>query len=921
MQTSSTQFELHLEGPRTPRFSRSRFQHARLHGRNGRSLLELTASRANLTWTAGPKALITFLVKARLWSLRNDASPSECRFDDQPEQTLGDAIRKPRAAVEPWKEAIFGFDEARDPLLYALLDYTRPAGRHAVGLRAEQLPPAEIRIFWDDREITKDEEALCALVGRLNEAYFNKVTLRSFLQTYFPLPESDEDRVSVPRDDLSSMVTRASDLVVITGLGGAGKTWLAQQAARRSLGDGKPVLWTTWKESDLLSTLVAEFRTKLHLVAKPDGDLKELKKLLPRKPGPISDCLVAKLAQALGRRGVELFLDNLGEMEWGKLLRFQEEFQASDGGGRIVITLRFLPQSLEGGHCCHIPVPPLTLEQIRTYFRNRCAETAQFWNDEIFQRIHEKSGGNFLFLAWIARIAEVLPIEQVLSTAPHAPADFFVQLTVKERRLLTLCAAFRGHFDFEAVQQVATSFGIPASRVAPLIADLCLKHGMLVAENRGGHPEYLVLDPIKEVLQGLQGEAALKDIVLTRAHGMLAQYYRERGVDPSNHIEAFYHRLKAGHATQAIVELMANEKYLFDFGYTTVLERCLCDAQVVLSDLELGTAFVAAGEKLIQARVAYFHGQFREALGCYDEAIERIERSPCKEEEKRACQALRLSALEQRGLVHRKLEDFDAARADFKALLKVAKTAESEVWKAHALSDLGMIWRERCYSRKAAQCFSLSIEARRGVLRRLEQGERSPEIAFRDRTLAYVQMADQHSLLSYCHLELGEYAEAQHHVEVAEEWFREADEYGKSNYYRGRYFCARAFIRARMKQWSGALRDARLAHRIPQEAGNKAGEIAGLYCLGVVYLMQSQSESAETTETASLAQQHLEACLDMLREDDGKPPHVKLAKVHKALSLAHATVPVSQHHEQLARDSAEAAGQAFDDIQHLLPLV
>jgi tetratricopeptide (TPR) repeat protein len=403
---------------------------------------------------------------------------------------------------------------------------------------------------------------------------------------------------------------------------------------------------------------------------------------------------------------------------------------------------------------------------------------------------------------------------------------------------------------------------------------------------------------------------------LVECHRVLGEYYRAQVGDPRCQVEAFYQFAKAGDVERAILDLVQIEKYVFDLGFTDYLNGCF---GLLPKAFDVHDQFFKACEHLIRGKVAYYRGRFERALDCFNHTFNAMEDTAGEQR----FLPFRMAALEYRGLTFRRIEDFDRAQDDFNACLTLACNAGYPHWKAHALSDLGMLHREQGALDEAVGSIEAGIAARKEMLEDLTTGRHRGRMYLWTVPLAHVQIGDQYSLLAYCHIELRNSPAAQDAVDEAWRHFENADKYGCETYYRGRLLCASAFSAALLGKWEDAVRHAREAYRFPMKKGNRMGEIAGRYCLGMVYLMQGDSlgTGVRCYRDAIAA---LEKCVSQLEQWYRATMPLKHAKAHLALERAYTALgdsAAASTHRQAFADFARKSSRPKQAITEIAPLV
>ena len=116
--------ELEFARKDKPQLVRTSFFHPQLHDESGKRLDKPRLTLAQtFRWTRGAQALALFFVKSVKQALAGQGNGAPCRFTDQPERTLYEALRKRDGlGKDHWAVEIFGYDEARKPLIVGTIE-------------------------------------------------------------------------------------------------------------------------------------------------------------------------------------------------------------------------------------------------------------------------------------------------------------------------------------------------------------------------------------------------------------------------------------------------------------------------------------------------------------------------------------------------------------------------------------------------------------------------------------------------------------------------------------------------------------------------------------------------------------------------------------------------------------------------------
>lgn len=977
---ASPHLELDFDGEDHPRLIATLFQHPELHSLERKPLTELRTCWGQFSWSPGPKALAIFLLKVRLRYL--DAGPGqelEYRFHDLPEQTLGEALRRIASARGDWRTEIFGYDSGRNPLMGEMLEHGYSNSIHSVQLILSRCHPASIHVRWGRYgDISHNSRRLQDLLRRLVKAYF-PVALHDFLRNLegFSLPPAEtrgcirRDRLLSPLEQQGVLTSRTVHLLALTGGSGFGKSFMARELAGKLSSEGDSVLWVRWEPTYSIAVLASQLRQELRQVEKPEDNLRAFRSGFPTEDGTPEE-QASQLGRHLARHHVHVVLDNLDppSEELPCVLTFLETYRHHATQGKVIVTTRKHVPALMALMQVHLTVPALMFEQTRAYFTNLFPEQARLLPEEHFRQLQDRSRGNFHRIRTLgeklSKRIGVVPIGNIWDGLVTSQEDSLEELSAHARRLLELLAACRSNsrLDYEVICALVDHARLTGATPTDLIVELHAL-GMLSIDHEqidAGKPVYLIPDPTRELIEESLARRGGDPVQRQETHRWLARYYGQRGAEPAYLIESFYHWVLGGCIEKGYRQLIANEKFLFDLDYTSVLERCMSMAKPALPSRPASS--LLASEKLIRGRIAYYHGRYEEALPYYDEVIAIIRqrrtfkghllRAGTSTERRRSAKTngheasklrkLLLPALEQRGLVQRKREAFTEAQQDCWRCFRIARKFKQFVWQAHALTNLGMVAREEGDCDKAIRYLKAGLKLRLCALQQLEQQNRLRYAPFWSRELARVQLADQYSLLAFCALEKDDLAGAERNVAEAERQLEEAGEYSKDNYYRGRFLGACAFVHAQQGHWEEALTCAQESYEFPQRKCNEAGELAGQYCLGIIYYLRWVAQHDLFPQLAQgwldEAARHLQDCLRKLDKLQGPKlrTSLKRARVYRALSLVYvaeerppalpssrtrATTDVtysSGYYADLARQCAKKVGKDVDRINPLTPM-
>jgi predicted ATPase/DNA-binding SARP family transcriptional activator len=489
-------------------------------------------------WRAEP--LVDFVGEA--WAAVDAARLSELRFAAVAERaermlTLGRyeelaADLEPVVARVPTRERLVGqlmiglFNAGRQAEALAVFARTRKILAEELGLD----PSRELRAVME--QILRQDAAVAASPGRPASGSAGNLPLRS---TSFVGRDADLDR-------LLGLLGQVR-LVTLAGPGGAGKTALGVEAARRAGGFGDGV-WL------VRLAAVSEPLTLAHAVADALG-LSIEGGTAAHRP---SDVLIGQLA---GRRML-LVLDNCEHLIEAVAV-LAEAILARCPGVRLLATSR---EALAVPGEVQIPVTPLAVpgpdtppQQVADFpaarlFLDRAAAVVPDLAFDlqalaavalICQRLDgiplalELAAARLVSLGPVELAGRVLDRFGVLTSgsrtaeARHQTLRNTVDwshdlLTGPEQTLFRRLAVFRGGWTLTAAEAVLPGGDLPAGAVLDLL-DRLVKQSLVVADHAAGHTRYRMLETLRTYAVGKLGDSGEEE-ALAAAH---AAYFVDLG--------------------------------------------------------------------------------------------------------------------------------------------------------------------------------------------------------------------------------------------------------------------------------------------------------------------------------------------------------------------------------------------------------
>lgn len=474
-----------------------------------------------------------------------------------------------------------------------------------------------------------------------------------------------------------------SRLVTLTGVGGVGKTHLAQEVARRSAPRFRN------------GAVFADFST-LTPGARLTDTLAQTLGLRFRAGSEGQDAVL----HALKEKQLLIFIDNCEQIlsESALLVRM---LLTCTSQVRILVTSR---------EPLHVPgeavwrVPSLSLSDAEALFRERAQAACPQWQptateETAITAICRRLDGIPLAIELAATQVAALPARELalrlegsflsllgedLSAPPrHRTLEAAIQwgvdlLSESERRLFARLSVFSGGWNLEAAEAVCGDFSLETKQIAPLLARLVARSLVVFSENR-----YRFLEPLRAFASALP-EASLPEL-LARHTAYFCVFstqhlssLRTRG--ESTALQALAHEqanLEAGLARATTVEAtcclgLALGRFLRRRGY----------AQAAVSPLERALSCAPAHHELL-CESAGLHLDLQapqRARACAEQAL-ALAADPADEAE----------ALNLLGQAAEQERDFAQARTHFQRALALYTSAGERAASARMQNNLGYL--------------------------------------------------------------------------------------------------------------------------------------------------------------------------------------------------------------------------------------
>lgn len=324
------------------------------------------------------------------------------------------------------------------------------------------------------------------------------------------------------------MSSQSPHLVVIVGIGGIGKTALADTVARKAIHTAHfdRVIWlsaeTVQDEFQVQQTTASLFRSIIDALGQHLLAGKPLDHNLSRRQ--------LQIRSALKQRRCLVIIDNLeDQMETNWLLG---QLQGLTGPSKFLLTARHHPSPDTEAHI--FPLPQLHQTESVALLRYQAQLTGvnafdQVTDDELMV-VHQTIGGHPQALRLVARLARMYPLAQILTGWVEGQAGYIAQvyesiyapiwknLTANEQQLLQtmlLVAQTGGTTD-----QLQTASGLPGKQFWPALTRLiefCLvePRGSSQTKRYGIHSLTSHFLQSQQEMAGTASEALFHQVILT----------------------------------------------------------------------------------------------------------------------------------------------------------------------------------------------------------------------------------------------------------------------------------------------------------------------------------------------------------------------------------------------------------------------
>jgi (p)ppGpp synthase/HD superfamily hydrolase/tetratricopeptide (TPR) repeat protein len=347
---------------------------------------------------------------------------------------------------------------------------------------------------------------------------------------------------------MSSQLNELSQLaydnrvLVLHGLSGAGKTYLAAGLAARLAADRQ----VAWLEQEGMG--LADFLAEVQRIFTQD---QYLSSIVGYAEIPDQHKLL-RIVDALASQRVALFVENFQRARRQEFIPFLEQFLKFGDRSVIVLMDHDAPASWAGSHSIKsYPFSGFDRKDADQYLRERSPITK--WSDEQLNEVYLRTDGHALALWAICQwLSAHHPLREVLQDLPKFGTAASHELG---RKLIRDVSETLKHSEFEALQR-ASVFRVPFDRTAwadlgisPEVGRELESRGRLVVTSSG---ELRIHPLVREFWYQAMIDQRPWHAAAARHYVSLASGVRGEAAQVGELVEAHYHFLRAGDHARAI---------------------------------------------------------------------------------------------------------------------------------------------------------------------------------------------------------------------------------------------------------------------------------------------------------------------------------------------------------------------------------
>ncbi len=447
-----------------------------------------------------------------------------------------------------------------------------------------------------------------------------------------------------------------SPIVVIEGIPGIGKTYLAAKYAEKAQKEEKKIFWHTFTEIDSFHYLINKLSVFLNNMGY--SNLLEYVK----QEGKDNRVLLSLFQAGISEDMVFVF-DGFQKVSDTKIVFLFKLLK--NVRGKIIITSRERPPflSLSRTDIVEVRLSSLDEKETREFLHSRGVAL----HDEFVTCAHRRLGGHPLSLDMFCETIQEKEAADVLKNAPvtevedYLWSEIFEKLSERDRKLVECLSMFRVPASPEFLQNICELPGFWTILKG-------LEKRMFIKRQNGG---YVLPSPIMEFTYR---KVADKE----ELHTKIAHYYLEQS-SPEGLLEAMYHFLQAGNQEKAAeIAAKPQDVDLIEQGYLSPYMKILTQFSKVQLSPELWCSITYA-----KGRILTLLGDLKNALKEFEEMKAIAEEIDYKKDYARA--------LHQLGNMYAFHGDWKEARESFDRSLTIMETLKEYQDMVGTYADIGFL--------------------------------------------------------------------------------------------------------------------------------------------------------------------------------------------------------------------------------------
>ncbi len=509
--------------------------------------------------------------------------------------------------------------------------------------------------------ITFEPEGLKIIIKTRGEREFS-VSYDAFT---FDVPEVP---VFVGRKEEMEILER-SPFIVIEGMPGIGKTYLAARCVHKTQREGKKIFWHAFTEIDSFHYLINKISVFLNNVGY--SNLLEYVK----QEGKDDRVLISLIQKGITEDMVLCF-DGFQQVRDEKIVAMFRLLK--NVKGKVIITSRERPPflSISRTDIAEIRLSALSENETRELLQSRGVRLA----DGFLQKACQRLGGHPLILDMFCDAAREKEASDVLESLPvyrvedYLWSEIFEKLSENDRTFVECLSVFRAPASTDILMHVYTK-----DRFWMVLKGL--ERRMLIKKQDG---EYVLPSMIKEfTYQKVPNKEGL--------HKAIAQCYLEEG-RPKGLLEAVYHFLQAGEQERA-AEIVANPHVdLIEQGHLSPYMEILTQFSKEQISPSLWCAVTYA-----RGRILFLQGDLKNALKEFEEMSKAAQEINSEKDYAKA--------LHQLGNIYQSHGEWEKAHHCFEEALQLLERLKDYRGMADIHADTGLLLRRQHRFKEALSHF------------------------------------------------------------------------------------------------------------------------------------------------------------------------------------------------------------------------